>query len=88
MKTGICTLGIALVMFAGNAIAKDATPNEIRKSTVDPAKKERRFAAPSNGANQTDDWQPYLRWHRDAVSLQGQAERFDPLARDRVYTQL
>jgi hypothetical protein len=74
MKTGMSILGVALILAAGGAAARDATPADIRKPIVDPAKRERRFAAPGM-VNQSDAWQPYLRWHRDAISLQGQADR-------------
>jgi hypothetical protein len=64
-KSGFC-LGIALIVTAHAAAAKEATPNEANKSLVDPVKRERRFSAPE--VKQTDAWQPYLRWHQDASS--------------------
>jgi len=64
-KSGFC-VGVALIAAAHGAAAKEATPNEANKSLVDPIKRERRFSTPE--VNQTNAWQPYLRWHRDASS--------------------
>jgi hypothetical protein len=72
-KSGFC-LGVALIMIALGAVAKEATPNDVNKSYVDSGKREQRFPAVEN-VNQTERWQPYLGWHRDASSLQGSNNR-------------
>ncbi len=67
MKKSVFCLGVAFIVTAHGAAAKEATPNDANKSYADPIKRERRFSAPEN-VNQTNAWQPYLRWHRDASS--------------------
>ena len=85
-KCGFC-LGIALILASLGAAAKEAAPNEANKSDVEPGKRERRFAA-REFVDESISWQPYLRWHRDATSLQGSNDRRDPLGRSLPYTQL
>lgn len=87
MKTSVFCLGFALILTAFGAAAKEAAPNGINKPHVDMGKRERRSAAPDS-VNQSDGWQPYLRWHRDATSLQGSNNRPDPLGRVFPATQL
>lgn len=89
MKTSVFCLGVALISFAFGAAAKEAAPNgiSISKPYVDMGKRERRSAAPDS-MNQSDGWQPYLRWHRDATSLQGSNNRPDALGRVFPATQL
>ena len=85
-KSGFC-IGIALILTSLGAAAKEAASNDVNKPYVDPAKRERRFVAPES-MDPSTRWQPYLRWHRDATSLQGSNDRPDPLGRAVPYTQL
>lgn len=85
-KRGFC-LGVALIVTAHGAAAKEVAPNDVNKPYLDPVKRERRFAAPEN-LNQTDGWQPYLSWHREARSLQGLNDRSDSLGAVVLHKQL
>ena len=86
-KKLIFCLGFALTLMSLGVAAKEATPNDMNKHRMDIGKKERRIAPPET-SDQTTDWQPYLRWHRDATSLQGANDRPDALGRSVPYTQL
>lgn len=87
MKNIDVCLGVALILTSLGASAKEAAPNDMNKHYVGPAKKERRVASPT-GVDQFSDWQPYLHWHRDAVSLQGSNDRRDAFGRIVPVTQL
>lgn len=87
MKKSGLYIGIALILTSLGAAAKEAASNDVNKPYVDPAKRDRRSVAPGN-IDPSIRWQPYLRWHRDATSLQGSNDRRDPLGRAVPYTQL
>lgn len=65
------TIVVALWCFAiaFNALAKDADSAGAAKNYLDGAKRERR-QIPKENVERSANWQPYLRWHRDA-SAQG-----------------
>jgi hypothetical protein len=87
MKKSGFYIGMALILTSLGAAAKEAASNDVNKSYVDPGKRERRLVAPES-VDQSTRWQPYLRWHRDASSLQGSNDRGDSLGRASPYTQL
>jgi hypothetical protein len=85
-KRGFC-IGMALILTSLGVAAKEAASTDVNKPYVDPGKRERRVAVPES-IDPTTRWQPYLRWHRDASSLQGSNDRVDSLGRPARYTQL
>jgi hypothetical protein len=70
IKLSQLIIAIALIGAASIASAKDADPAGLNKPYVEPQKRERRHALPDL-AERGLDWQPYLRWHRDATAFSG-----------------
>jgi hypothetical protein len=66
---------IAITLFgaAPFALAKDADPSSLNKPYLEMTKRDRRHAVP-DVAERGLDWQPYLRWHRDATTLSGSGD--------------
>ena len=70
---------VAITLFgaASFVLAKDVDPSSLHKPYPDTVKRDRRHAVPDI-AERGLDWQPYLRWHRDATAFSGSGDGANP----------
>ncbi len=73
MRTRPIVVALWFFAIAFNALAKDADSAGVAKSYLESAKRERR-QIPKEHVERSANWQPYLRWHRDAAALGGVGE--------------
>jgi hypothetical protein len=76
MKTTPIFVALWLFVIAFNVLAKDADSSGVNKNYIDSGKRERRQVPPEN-LERSANWQPYLRWHRDATALGATGDGFN-----------
>lgn len=85
MKTRLIAGALLFFAISFDALAKDADFVGVAKNYFESAKRERR-QIPKEIVERSANWQPYLRWHRDAAALGNAGENIG--ANGRPFLQL